>query len=143
MSKTSLQSQVSQNHRRVISVRLRLLEEYCLRLLELFHPLEATFTSRAELPKAKAEGIERCVEALRSAIGGIKGDLGLEHQERDARREASALVATMMIDIEELQPRHLKGYGACAEPLSRYLQERLEALADVLKKMNRVLREEE
>ena len=73
MAEQPLQSLIGHNHRRVLSVRMRLLEEYSLRLMELFEPLEAELTSRAPLSKGTAEQIEREIAALQSRIRDIPG----------------------------------------------------------------------
>lgn len=141
MADQPLESLISRNHRRVISVRLRLLEEYSLNLLELFEPLETELTSRVPLPQGMAEKMEREIAALRSMIRAMKAELGLEHCERSAPREAAALVSTMITYIEELHPRYLKGYGLMPDPISRYLKDRLKGLADALDKISRTLRD--
>jgi hypothetical protein len=141
MADQPLQSLIGHNHRRVISVRLRLLEEYSLRLLELFEPLDAELTSRDPLPQGMSEKMEREVAALHSRIRAMKAELGLEHSERSARREAAALVSTMITYVEELHPRYLKGYGSMPEPISRYLKDRLKGFAETLDKISRTLRD--
>ena len=141
MADEPLQSLIGHNHRRVISVRLRLLEEYSLQLLELFEPLEAELTSRDPLPQGLTEKMEREIAALHSRIRTMKSDLGLEHSERSARREAAALVSTMITYVEELHPRYLEGYGSLPEPISGYLKDRLKGLAETLNKISRTLRE--
>ena len=137
----SLQSLISPNHRRVISVRMRLLEEYCLHLLELFRPFESTFTSRSQLPREKAENIQQGIAAFRSKIGKIKSDLDLEHAHQSAKREAAALVTTMITTVEELHPHYLKGYGEVPELLNDYLVEHLKDLLQTLEKIDRALME--
>lgn len=141
MADQRLESLISHNHRRVISVRMRLLEEYATQLLELFKPFEAELTSRDPLPQGMAEKVEREISALRSMIRAMKAELGLEHCERSAPREAAALVSTMITYIEELHPRYLKGYGLMPEPISRYLKDRLKGLADALNNISRTLRD--
>ncbi len=142
MADRSLQSLISQNHRRVISVRMRLLEEYSLKLLELFRPFESVLTSRSPLPPEKAETIESEIEAFRSRIRDMKAELGLEHAHRSSRREAAALISTMMTYVEELHPRYLKGYGSVSEPMDHYLKACLKDLAKPLDKISRILKDD-
>ena len=141
MAEGVLESLISSNHRRVISVRVRLLEEYCLHLIELFRPFESTFTSRTQLPQEKAEVIRQGIAAFRSKIGKINTDLGLEHAYRNAKQEAAALVITMLTTVEELHPHHLKGYGEVPQPLNDYLVERLKDLLQTLETLDRILME--
>ncbi len=133
---------MSPNHRRVLSVRMRLLEDYCLQLAELLRPYESNLTSRSALPPEKAEKVERALRALRSRIARIKSDLDLEPVRQNVKREAVALVATMLNNVEELHPRYLKGYGAVPEPLGRYLQACLVDLEKGVDAVNRILQED-
>ena len=135
----ALLASMSPNHRRVLSVRMRLLEDYCLQLLELLRPVESALTSRSAIPPEKAEKLERALLAFRSTLGRIRAELELERLNQNVKRESMALVATMMINVEELHPHYLKGYGAVPDPLARYLEGCLNGLANALKAVNRIL----
>ena len=141
MADQPLHSLIGQNHRRVLSVRMRLLEEYSIRLMELFQPYESALTTRSPLSKGMMERVESEIADLHSRIRDMKAELGLEHSHRSARREAAALVSTMMTYIEELHPRYLKGYGSIPDPVSRYLKECLKGLSEALDKINRTLKD--
>jgi hypothetical protein len=130
---------LSTNHRRVVSIRMRLLEESCFRLLELFRGVDSIFISRRALPAEKAERIKAGVNELRTLMGQAKSDLGLESTIEDSNREAAALVAAMTTSIEELHPRALKGYGTLPGPTERYLEDRLIELLRVMKKIEQAL----
>jgi len=127
-----LRSQVSSNHRRVISVRLRLLEESCYRLLDLFRPVDSVLAVRRALPREKAEEVRRQILELRAKIGEMKADLGLERSDQDPAREAKALMVAMMTGIEELYPHYLRGYGAVPDSLNVYLETQLKELMQVV-----------
>ena len=141
MADQPLHSVIGQNHRRVLSVRLRLLEEYSFLLLELFRPLESELTSRPPLPHEMTSEVEREIAALQARIREMKAELGLERSHRSARREAAALISTMITYVEELHPRYLKGYGSIPEPLSRYLKESLKGFSETLDKISHALRD--
>lgn len=142
MADRPLKSLISSNHRRVISVRMRLLEEYSLKLLELFHPVDSVLTSRAPLPQEKAKEIEDEIAAFRSRIRDMKAELGLERDHRSSQREASALVTTMATYVEELHPRYLKGYGSMPNSIDRYLKECMKGLSETLNKINETLKDD-
>jgi hypothetical protein len=135
----NLRSQVSGNHGRVISVRLRVLEESCLRLLTLFRDTDSTLTERRALPPAKAQAVERLVRELDSKIAQMKAELGLERAHIDAAREAKTLVTAMAVDIEELHPAYLKGYGEVPEAIGRYLETELSELLRITRELGRTL----
>lgn len=132
--------QLSANHRRVISVRLRLLEESCLRLLDLSRNYEATLTSRRALPQDRAREVKALVDEVRAKISQMVPELGLERAHLDARREANALVAAIATDIEELDPHSLRGYGAVPEPLTEYLNVRTGELLETTKRIGDALK---
>lgn len=142
MAERPLKSLISPNYRRVISVRMRLLEEYSLKLLELFCPVESVLTSRTPLSEKKAEKIENEVAAFRSRIRKMKDELGLEREHRSSMREAAALVSTMITYVEELHPRYLKGYGSMSEPVDRYLEECMKGLSETIEKIDRTLKDD-
>jgi hypothetical protein len=135
----SLPSETSANHRRVISVRVRVLEDACLRLLDLFRPHESSLTSRSPLPPESAAEIERLVAELSARIARIKSDLNLEQAQLDARREASALASSMTVDLEELHPRYLRGYGKLPPGLASYLENWIRDSLGLVEKVHREL----
>ncbi len=114
--------ELSANHRGVISVRLRSLEESALHLLDLFRRPDSTLTLRPALPQERAAEVRRRVTELRGLISCVKLDLGMEHVELDDRREAVALLADMTVNVEELDAHDLKGYGSAPYELARDLR---------------------
>jgi hypothetical protein len=130
---------MNSHHRRVISVRLRLLENYCRSFLELFRPLESSLMRRIPLPEEKAEEIQRLVTEMNARISNMQAELGLESHTLDARRQAAALVSTMGVDLEELYPRYLKGYGEVPPLLAEYLEERLGDCLGCIARMHQAL----
>lgn len=131
--------EVSANHRRVISVRIQSLEESCLQLLDLFRPMDSILSSRSALPKENENQVERLAEKLRSIIDGMKSELALERNHQDAGRAAAALLSNMAVNVEELLPRHLKGYGKVPDSLARYLEIRIDELLDILREIERAI----
>jgi len=134
-----LRAQVSHNHRRVISVRLRLLEEASLKLLGLFGDSDSALTARLGLPKEKAQEIAGLVRDLGSKISRAKSELHLEVAHWDTHREAGALVAAMAVNVEELHPAYLKGYGEVPEALAMYLEVKISELLQVLARIDQAL----
>ncbi len=137
--KTPPTIRIGPNHRRILSVRLRLLEDYCLQLLSLLHPARSAFTTRAALPRRKAAALESAVAALVANISRIKSELELEAHRQNVQREAMALVASMTNNIEELHPRYLTGYGEVPKPLAGYLKGCCSDLAEEVEAVNRIL----
>ncbi len=137
----ALRSKVSPNHRRVIAVRLRVLEDSCQRLLDLFHARDSSLTTRVPLPPHKAHDVRRLVKELTEKISGMRSDLNLRPTVVDARREASALVYAMTVDAEELFPRYLRGYGEVPPTLAEYLESRMTECLQAIEKIHQALGE--
>ncbi|MGD0696440.1 MAG: hypothetical protein ABSB82_16585 [Terriglobia bacterium] len=135
----NLRLQVGSNHRRVISVRLRILEESWMRLLDLFRPMDSILTARRALPREKAEEVRQQVLTLGAKLAEMKTDLGLERSDEDPAREARALIAAMITGIEELHPHYLRGYGKVPESLESYLETRLKGLLQVMDRIAKTL----
>jgi hypothetical protein len=135
----ALRSEVSANHRRVISVRLRVLEDSCLRLLDLFQPRSSVMTRRQPLPPEKAADVSRLITELTAHIARVKRDLVLEENQMEARREASAVVSAMSVDLEELYPRFLRGYGKVPPVLSQYLDTTIGECLSTLRRLQQAL----
>ena len=131
--------EVSNNHRRILSVRLRLLEEGCFKLLDLFRPETHSLSQRPALPGEKANEMRALSAQLQARMAGMKADLHLEPAQLDPQRVARALVSAMYVGIEELYPEYLKGYGEVPEVLASYLTSSVGEMLAIMKKINRAL----
>jgi hypothetical protein len=132
--------EISADHRRVVSVRLRKLAGYCASLSDLLEPEPSVASSSTPRPRADREEARRLLAALQEQVARAQAELGLPAARRDRAREATALVATMMVSIEELQPEHLKGYGQVPKNLACYLETKTRELAGLVEEIARKLR---
>jgi hypothetical protein len=107
--------------------------------MELFRAVDTTLTERDALPNERAGEAERVVAELRSRIARIKSELGLERTRLHARRHANALVVAMIVNVEDLYPDHLKGYGKVPEDLAKYLKVEIHDLLELIRQIGRVL----
>ncbi|MGA2628758.1 MAG: hypothetical protein ABSG54_00975 [Terriglobia bacterium] len=131
--------EVSSNHRRILSVRLRLLEEDCFQLLDLFHTEARSLCERPPLQGEKAEEFRELSAHLRAVIAGMKAELKLEPARLDPQRVARALLTSMSVAIEELYPEYLHGYGKVPAALASYLRSRVQEMLAIMRKINRAL----
>jgi len=138
----SLRSRVSEEHRTALSVRLRALEESALALMGLFQAVDRVLTKRDALPEGRASEAERLVTELRSRIARIKAELELEPARLRAKQHANALVVAMSVNVEQIHPHYLKGYGEVPEDLARYLKVEMHDLLRLIRQIGRALRTE-
>jgi hypothetical protein len=107
--------------------------------MELFRAVDRTLTERDALPEERAGEAERLVAELRSRIALIKSELGLERARLHAKRYANVLVVAMSVNVEELHPDYLKGYGKVPEDLAKYLKVEIRHLLELIEHIGRVL----
>ena len=134
-----LSDQIGSHHHRVLSVRLRLFEESGLKLLDLFRDVDSTLTVRRGLPNEKTAEVERLVRELQLVISQMKAELGLEPAELNAAQQAGALVAAMTVNIEELHPDYLKGYGHVPQGLAMHIERRIEIFLRLMEEIRQTL----
>jgi ATP phosphoribosyltransferase len=120
----------------VLSVRLCLLEESGLKLLDLFRDVDSTLTVRRGLPNEKAAEVERLVRELQLVISQMKSELGLEPAEVNAAQQAGALVAAMTVNMH---PDYLKGYGHVPQGLAMYIERRIEIFFRLMEEIRQTL----
>jgi predicted RNA-binding Zn ribbon-like protein len=130
---------LSADHRRVVSVRLRKLAAYCASLVDLLEPEPSIALPQTSGARGDAEEARRLLAALQEHIARVQAELGLPAARRDRAREATALLATMMISTEELQPEHLKGYGQVPKNLECYLETKTREFAGLVEEIARRL----
>ena len=120
-------------------MRLRVLEDSCLRLLDLFQPRSSVMTRRQPLAPEKTTDVNRLVTELTAKIARVKQDLVLEEAQIDAHREASAVVSAMSVDMEELYPRFLRGYGKVPPLLAQYLETQISECLNTVNRLQHAL----
>ena len=130
-------SEITNEQRRLIAAHLRILEESCSRLLELFRPFDLTLVRRQPLPQEKAEQLQRLVARLHSRISQTAWDLGLKRTHQDARREAASLVATMDENLRELL--RLRDRNGVPEDRADYLDRLAQELQHIVTDIDRVV----
>ena len=130
---------LSADHRRVVSVRLRKLADYCASLMGLLEAEPSVAQPQTSGARADAKEARSLLAALQEHIARAQAELGLRAARRDRAREARALVATMLVSIEELHPEHLKGYGKVPKNLAGFLETKTREFAELVEEIARKL----
>ena len=123
----------------MISVRLRKLADNCASLADLLEAEPSIAQPQLSGARADRKEAHRLLVALQERIARAQAELGLPAARRDRAREARALVATMLVSIEELQPEHLKGYGKVPENLAGFLETKTREYAQLIEEIARKL----
>ncbi len=133
MTASRAKLQLSENHRRVVSVLLRNVEKaadgivgWLERKPGLLHRYRDDFT-----PTEQARLREMAAQ-LRAEIARFCGEVELDSATQSKRRAIAALISSAAIDLEEVNSRSLRGYGKVPEDVGRELDAKLARLLQCL-----------
>ncbi|HEV2289754.1 MAG TPA: hypothetical protein VGR81_12460 [Candidatus Acidoferrales bacterium] len=131
---------LSENHKRVVSVLLRGIEATC-------DEVEATLDETTgvmrmvsdDLSTEQGKTLRRMSEAVRSEIRRITSEIELDLATNSRRRRIRALVSSAIINLEESDPKKLRGYGFLAEEAVKHLENEFAKLLTMLDEMAEVV----
>jgi len=132
---------VSENHRRVISTTLRLLDRAVCDFDELARGRRregVMFREKNDLSSAQRSELSACVSRLRWIVHDMRRRLNLEPEVVTASREIGAQCAGLWEVLIETSSRYLRGYGQVPPALSRYVDDQIDSLAAELHKIRRL-----
>lgn len=127
---------LGENHRRVVSVLLRGIEATC-------DEVEATLDETAgvmrrvsdDLSTEQSKALRRMSEAVRMEIRRISSEIELDPAMNSRRRRIRALVSSAIVNLEESDPKKLRGYGHLAEEAVKRLENEFAKLLKMLDEM--------
>lgn len=115
---------LGENHRRVVSVLLRGLEQMCdeieARLAEVPGVLRQV---KSDVSPAQIAALRKMAARVREEIRRLNTEIELDAAVRSPRRAILALLSASIVNLEESDSRRLGGYG----PLARESAIRLDA----------------
>ncbi len=131
---------LGENHRRVVSVLLRGLEQAC-------DEIEATFRESPgalrhihdDISPAQRSGLREMTGRVRREIHRLASEIELDPSVRSQRRTILALLSSSIVNLEESEPRKLRGYGAMSPEAEARLGGEFERLIELLEQMASVV----
>ena len=128
---------LSENHRRVVSVLLRGLEQAC-------DEIEATFRQAPgmldrihdDLSPAQRERLRDSVLCVRGEIRRLTAEIELDASFRSQRRTILALLSSSIVNLEESEPMKLRGYGPMSPQAEARLSAEIQRLIELLEQMS-------
>lgn len=133
---------LGENHRRVISVVFRGIEQAC-------DEIDATFReSQGALRHVADDLSSKQVSALLEMTGRVRGEIHrlateieLDISIRSQRRTIVALLSSCIVNLEESEPKKLRGYGPMSTEAEARLGTEFRRLIDVLERMAAIVEE--
>ena len=130
---------IGENHRRVITLTLVLLEQKLFEIMEWVEGRQkvgALYWEKNCLTLAQVNTLRQEIEAVRNILMSIKDNLGLVASAHDAVSAIRGACYAVIDPLVELGGKYLKAYGEPSQELVSFLEPRIE---EVVVHMNRIL----
>jgi hypothetical protein len=137
---------LNENHRRILFNRLEAIDNSLYELECALDPisLHSPFRSRiANVTNAQREAVNSFSMRLRACMGEILSDKGvlIRAQKVSLNRAALPYLLAIRFSIEELGPKHMKGYGDLSDSARRELEAIISELDDLVAEFEAKLKE--
>ncbi|HEV2617201.1 MAG TPA: hypothetical protein VGU63_11400 [Candidatus Acidoferrales bacterium] len=133
---------LGENHRRVVSVLLRGLEQMCdeieARLAEVPGVLRQV---KSDVSPAQNTALREMTARVREEIRRLSTEIELDAAVRSPRRAILALLSASIVNLEESNSKRLGGYGALARESAARLDEEFSRLIVLLEEMTTIAEE--
>jgi hypothetical protein len=133
---------LGENHRRVVSVLIRGLEQAC-------DEIDATFRESPgalrhvenDLSSKQRSNLREMTDRVRGEIHRIASEVELDTSIRSQRRTILALLSSCIVNLEEFEPKKLRGYGEMSREVEASLSSEFQRLIELLERMAAIVEE--
>lgn len=133
---------LGENHRRVVSVLLRGLEQMCdeidARLEEAPGVLRQV---KSDFSPAQGAALRQMTARVRAEIRRLNTEIELDVAIRSPRRAILALLSAGVVNLEESDSKRLRGYGPLESEKAARLDEEFSRLVVLLEEMSTIAEE--
>lgn len=127
---------LGENHRRVVSVLLRGLEQACDEIdATLRESPGALRLVRDDLTPAQHSALQQMTERIRGEIRRLAGEIELDTSVGSQRRTILALLSACVINLQESEPKKLGGYGEMSPEAEARLSSEFQRLIELLQQI--------
>jgi len=133
---------LSEPQRRSITVTLANIERGLLQLRDELRrsPTEGALARHCEpLPREQAPLIDALISKIQRKLQSLGDRLKLEPQEEPQLRTILAMLVLANVNIEEIKPRYLRGYGAVDPATAEFLNAELPELQSLVLELANLL----
>lgn len=133
---------LGENHRRVVSVLFRGIEQTCDEIDAAFRESPSALRHVArDLSSAQRAALREMTERVRSEIQRLASEIELDISIRSQRRIILALLSSCIVNLEESQPKKLRGYGPMSPEVEARLSSEFQRLIEMLERMAAIVDE--
>lgn len=134
---------LNENHRRRLGVAMAMLDAAAARILDLLDertsPTHMTVLEQS-ITERERESLRQLVHTLQPLTAEFAQKYGLEKHRRDLRRTVIAELSQMWTIVEDCVPDKLRGMGRVGNNVREPLQQDVEHLVGLIKKMQQVVK---
>lgn len=131
---------LGENHRRVVSVLLRGLEQACDEIDASFRESPGTLRRiHDDLSPAQRSTLREMTRRVRGEIRRLASEIELDTSVGSQRRTVLALLSASIVNLEESEPRNLRGYGAMSPEAEARLGSEFQRLIGLFEQMASVV----
>ncbi len=140
MSEISPKLRLSENHRRVVSPVLRVVEKACDEVLAWLERRPGGLNQfRDDISSGEAEKIRAHVALLREELGRFQREAAVRPVVQSRARAVAGTVSHARIEIEEVMTPGLRGYGPITPETEAALDSRLTRLLGFLEAVSDIV----
>lgn len=130
---------LGENHRRVVSVLLRGLEQMCYEIEARLEEAPGVLRQvKSDLSAAQGAALREMTARVREEIRRLNTEIELDAAIRSPRRTILALLSTSIVNLEESDSKRLRGYGPLASEAAVRLDDELSRLVALLEEMTTI-----
>jgi len=133
---------LSRNHKAHISVSMQVLED-------TIHEVEEIIIRDANLRKVMTETIDnlsslervlilRRIEEIKKLINQVAQKLSLDKQRDEIRSRILGVMTIQWVNLEEIKPKRLRGYGEVPDELSGFLDPQVDKMIKLVDEICRI-----
>lgn len=127
---------LGENHRRVVSVLLRSLEQACDEIDASFRESPGTLRRiYDDLSPAQRSTLREMTQRVRGEIRRLASEIELDTSVGSQRRTVLALLSSSIVNLEESEPRKLRGYGSMSPEAEARLGKEFHRLVALFEQM--------
>lgn len=133
---------LGENHRRVVSVLFRGLEQACDEIDATFRESPGALRHVADdLSSKQRSALLEMTERVRIEIRRLTSEIELDISIRSQRRTILALLSSCIVNLEESEPKKLRGYGPMSPEVEARLSNEFQRLIELLERMTAIVEE--